>query len=73
MICAALAQVLLARGLPVVSPTDGAKHSLLCSPLCSGGTGWDTFLPSLMLVQMAAVEVGAGLWLISVWQVYGDS
>ena len=63
-ICAALAQVLLARGLLVVGRTDGAKHLPLCSPFCSGGTGWDTFWSPLMLVQVAAVKAGAELWLI---------
>lgn len=38
-ICAALARVLLARGLLIVGAADGAKHLLLCTPLCSGGTG----------------------------------
>lgn len=56
----------------MVGPADGAKHSPLCSPLCSKGTGWGTFLSCLMLVQVAAVKAGAGLRLVFVWRVYGD-
>lgn len=72
-ISAALAHVLLARGLLLVGATDGAKHLPPCGPLCSGVTGWGTFLSPLILVQVAAVKAGAGLWLISVWQICGDS
>lgn len=67
-ISAALAHVLLAWGLLMVGPTDGAKHL----PLCSGVTGWGTFLSPLILVQVAAVKAGAGLWLISVANLWGQ-